>query len=89
MSDTEPHRISLLRAGAAGGFGLAALMILCWVGAFIPFSSPTHAYISLFTPAELHSVRALLEGTFWALLFGLVAGVVLATAYNLSARLER
>ena len=89
MSDTAPHRISILRAGAAGGLGMAVLMVLCWIGAFIPFSSPTHAYINLFTPAELHSVRALVEGTFWALLFGLVAGAVLATAYNLMARLER
>jgi hypothetical protein len=64
-------------------------MILCWIGAFVPFSSPTHAYISLFTPAEIHSVRALLEGTLWALLFGLVAGMTLAATYNLSARLER
>jgi hypothetical protein len=68
---------------------MAVLMVLCWIGAFVPFSSPTHAYINLFTPGELHSVRALLEGTAWALLFGLVAGVVLATAYNLMARFER
>jgi hypothetical protein len=89
MSDVTSHRISILRAGAAGGLGLAVLMLLCWIGAFIPFSSPTHAYINLFTPAELHSVRALMEGSFWALLFGLVAGVVFAAAYNLMARLER
>jgi len=89
MSDTAPHCISILRAGAAGDLGMAVLTLLCWIGAFVPFSSPTHAYINLFTPAELHSVRALLEGTAWALLFGLVAGAVLATAYNLLARLER
>jgi hypothetical protein len=89
MAEITPHRISAKRAGAAGGLGLAALMILCWIGAFVPFSSPTHAHISLFTPAEIHSVRALLEGTLWALLFGLVAGMTLAATYNLSARLER
>jgi len=89
MVDTSLHRVSVRRAGTATGLGFAILMVLCWLGAFIPFSSPTHAYISLFTPAAIHSVRALVEGTFWALLFGLVAGAVLATAYNLLARLER
>jgi hypothetical protein len=89
MTDATFHRISVWRAGAAAGLGFATLMVLCWIGAFIPFSSPTHGYISLFTPAEIHSVRALVEGTLWALLFGLVAGAVFATAYNLLAPHER
>ena len=89
MDGMSPHRISILRAGAASALGMAGLMILCWIGAFIPYSSPTHGYIRLFTPAEIHSVRALLEGTVWALLFGLVAGSVLAASYNMLARLER
>jgi len=89
MADTCSHRIIPLRASAAGGLGLAMLMILCWIGAFVPGTSPTHAFVGLFTPSELHSIRALAEGTLWAFLFGLVAGAVLAMAYNLSARLER
>lgn len=44
MSDTTPHRISILRVGAAGGVGLPGLMVLCRIGAFIPSSNPTHAY---------------------------------------------
>jgi hypothetical protein len=89
MTDVTLHRISVWRAGAAAGLAFSTLMVLCWIGAFIPFSSPTHGFISLFTPAEIHSVRALIEGTLWALLFGLVAGAILATSYNLLARLER
>jgi len=89
MANAGTHQMSVLRVSAAAGIGLAVLMVLCWVGAFIPFSSPTHAFIGLFTPAEMHSTQALLEGTFWAFLFGLVAGAVIAAAYNLLARLER
>lgn len=89
MADGSPRRINVVRAALATGVGLAVLMVLCWLGAFIPFASPTHAYVGLFTPAELHSVQALLEGTFWALLFGIVAGSVVAATYNAFARLDR
>ena len=89
MNINATRRLSVPRVALAAGAGLAVLMVLCWLGAFLPFGSPTHAYVSLFTPAELTSVQALLEGTFWSLGFGLIAGAVLATAYNLFAGLER
>jgi hypothetical protein len=89
MSDVANRRINVVRASAATGLGFAALMILCWIGAFIPFASPTHAYVGLFTPAELHSVRALMEGTLWAFLFGIVAGAIISLIYNSLAALER
>ena len=89
MAKAITHRISVLRASAAAGIGLAALMVLCWVGAFVPLSSPTHAFVGLFTLAELHSTQALFEGTFWAFLFGLVAGAAITIGYNLLDRLER
>ena len=85
----EPRRIHVVRVAVATGLGLAVLMILCWLGAFIPFASPTHAYVALFTPAELHSLRALLEGTSWSFLFGVLAGATIAIMYNVFARLER
>jgi hypothetical protein len=89
MTDHVRRGVSVTRVSAAAGVALAVLMILCWIGAFIPFASPTHAYVGLFTPAELHSARALLESTLWALLFGLIAGGVVAITYNSLARLER
>ena len=89
MADDVRRGLSVVRASAAAGVALGLLVILCWIGAFIPFASPTHAFIGLFTPADLHSTRALLEGTLWAFLFGLIAGAVIAITYNSLARLER
>ncbi|MEO6361196.1 MAG: hypothetical protein ABIO43_11585 [Sphingomicrobium sp.] len=54
----------------------------------LPFSSPTHAYVSLFTTAEISSVRALAEGTFWSLVFGMLAGAVISSFYNAFTRLQ-
>ena len=85
----EVRRINVVRTSLATGVALAVLLVLCWIGAFVPFASPTHSYVALFTAAELHSIEALIEGTLWALLFGLVAGAVLAMAYNLFSRFER
>jgi hypothetical protein len=67
----------------------AAIFVLCWLGTFIPFSSPTHAYISLFTNADVNSVRALFEGGCWSLLFGALVGAVFAIGYNATAFLDR
>ena len=89
MNTIASRRLSVVRVAVAAGVGLAVLMVLCWLGVFLPFGSPTHSYVALFTPAELSSVQALLEGTFWSLGFGLIAGAVLATAYNLLTWLER
>jgi hypothetical protein len=64
------HRIGVLRLALTGAITAALVFLLCWVGTFIPFSSPTHAYIGLFTPAEMSSVAALAQGICWSFLFG-------------------
>jgi hypothetical protein len=73
----------------AGGATAAIVFVLCWVGTFIPFSSPTHAYIGLFTNADVSSVQALAEGTCWSLLFGALVGAAFALIYNATAALGR
>jgi len=83
------HKISVLRLAVAGAITAALVFVLCWLGTFIPFSSPTHAYIDLFTPAEQNSVGALVEGVVWSFLFGGLSGAVLARVYNALARLDR
>lgn len=83
------HALSVSRLLVAGGVSAAAIFLLCWVGTFIPFSSPTHAYISLFTQADIGSVRALVEGGLWSLLFGAIVGSVFASVYNATSRLGR
>lgn len=79
----------VVRFALTGALASAGFFLLCWLGTFVPFASPTHGYIGLFTNAEMNSVAALLEGGVWALAFGAVAGALLALTYNLTGFLER
>jgi hypothetical protein len=83
------HILSVTRLLVAGGVTAGLVFVLCWLGTFVPFSSPTHAYISLFTPAQANSVQALVEGTLWSLLFGALVAGLFALIYNASAPLAR
>jgi hypothetical protein len=73
----------------ATGVTAAVIFLLCWLGSFVPFSSATHGYIALFTNAAVNSGAALVEGTSWSLLFGLMIGAVFALIYNATAPLGR
>ena len=83
------RRLGVIRVFAAGGLTASAVFVLCWLGTFIPFSSPTHAYISLFTTADVGSGLALVEGSCWSFLFGALVGGVFAVLYKLLAGLDR
>jgi len=83
------HSIGALRLGLTGAITASLIFILCWVGTLVPFSSPTHAYIGLFTPAETNSFLALCEGAAWSFLFGGLSGALFALIYNALAGLER
>ena len=85
----ETHFVSVARLAIAGGASAAVVFVLCWVGTFVPFSSPTHAYISLFTSAEISSGLALAQGFCWSLLFGALMGAVFALTYNATASIGR
>lgn len=85
----QSRDISVRRLVVASGATAATVFILCWLGTFVPFSSPTHAYIGLFTIAGPSSVQALTEGTLWSLLFGALVGGVFALIYNATAALAR
>jgi len=85
----QPHQIGVARLAATLGVGAALILVLCWVGTSIPVSSPTHAYIGLFTSAQASSGAALLEGSVWSFLFGALTGTVLAALYNLFALFDR
>ena len=89
MDVQETPRISIVRLAVAGGFTAAIAFVLCWLGTFVPFSSPTHAFISLFTAANVSSARALGEGALWSLLFGGLLGGLFGLVYNGTARLGR
>lgn len=81
--------MSVARLSVATGVSAAAIFVLCWIGTFVPFSSPTHAYIGLFTNADYSSATALFQGTCWSLLFGLIVGAVFSLIYNATAPLGR
>lgn len=81
--------ISVARLVASAGVASALIFILCWLGTFIPLSSPTHAYIGLFTTADVQSGAALVEGGLWSLLFGALTGGLFALVYNAFAGLGR
>jgi len=90
LRETEGgHTLSVVRLIIAGGVTAAVVFVLCWVGTFIPFSSPTHAYIGLFTNADISSGQALAEGSCWSLLFGALVGAAFAFIYNATASLGR
>lgn len=83
------HTLNVMRLIIASGVTAALVFVLCWLGTFVPFSSPTHAYISLFTNAEINSGLALVEGTCWSFLFGALVGGIFALIYNATAALEQ
>ena len=83
------ERLSVSRLLVAGAATALVTFLLCWIGTFVPFSSPTHAYVGLFTTAPLNSVGALAEGGLWSLLFGGLVGGLFAFVYNATARLGR
>ncbi len=84
-----PHRLNVMRLTVAGGLTAALMFAFCWVGTLLPYASPTHAYIALFTSAGMTSTAALTEGVLWSFLFGALSGALFALVYNLLVAFER
>lgn len=89
ISRNGAHTIGVARLAAAGAMTAAVVFALCWIGTFIAFSSPTHAYIGLFTSADTSSLEALAEGGGWSFLFGGLVGALFASLYNVLAGIDR
>lgn len=89
VEQSSTSHIGVVRLAATTGVAAGLIFVLCWIGTFISFASPTHAYIGLFTNAETQSIKALVEGGIWSLLFGLLSGGLIAALYNLFAGLDR
>lgn len=83
------HNLSVTRLLVTGAATGAVIFVLCWLGTFVPFGSPTHAFIPLFTNADISSARALVEGTFWSLLFAGLAATLFGVIYNRTGALAR
>jgi len=76
------RKIGVLRLALTGAITAGAFFALCWIGLFIPFGSPTHAYLGLFTNAEMTSTTALFQGLCWSVIFGGLLGGLTAFVYN-------
>lgn len=82
-------KANVLRLALTGALAAGAFYVICWLGAFLPLGPATHMYLKLFTNAEINSSVALVEGLCWSIAFGLIAGALIAFAYNLLAPLDR
>jgi hypothetical protein len=70
--------------GVAASAALVVLFVFCWlVAAFMPgLEGASHGWITLFTKAPVGSVRALIEGVIWSIVFGWVIAIVMVPTYN-------
>ena len=84
-SNTTRRKANILRFALTGALAASIFFTLCWLGALLPFGPATHMYLQLFTSVELSSGLALLQGLCWSLAFGLIAGALIASIYNLLA----
>lgn len=84
-----PNQIPPLRLAIASAATLSILFTLCWVGAAFWVTSPSHMFVALFTLTPVESWCSLCLGIASALVFGSLAGALLARIYNALAPFER
>lgn len=82
-------RANVFRIAVTGAFAAGIFFAICWLGAFLPIGPAPHMYLALFTTAEITSSLALIQGLCWSLVFGVIAGSLIAFIYNLLAPLDR
>jgi len=84
MIDIAKNRtLSLLGSAMALSVALVVLFVACAiVGLVAPDLRFAHAWIGLFTTAQMNSPQAWLEGLFFSLVLGIVAGSIFAAVHN-------
>ena len=82
------RRVNVVRFALTGALASTVFFVLCWLGALLPFGPATHMYLQLFTNSDVSSGAALFQGVCWSLVFGLVAGALIAFFYNSLALLD-
>lgn len=86
---THMHRIAPMRLAATGALFTGIFYILCWTGAALGIVPVTHMYLNLFSNAPMGSTAMLADGALWSVLFGLLAGGLIALIYNGLGGLDR
>lgn len=69
-----------------GAFVLGALFVLCWVTSAYGNIEVPSAFVRLFTTQPVDSMTAFYQGLFWALVFGALAGALIALGSYLFRR---
>jgi hypothetical protein len=84
MIDIGKNRtLSLLGSAAALSVALVIVFVVCAITALVaPGIQFAHAWIGLFTVAPVPSPQAWLEGLFFSLALGIVAGSIYAAVHN-------
>jgi hypothetical protein len=86
---SHSHRLGVLRFATTGALFLGVFYILCWSGAALGIVPVSHMYLQLFSNAPMPSTAMLIEGAIWSVVFGLLAGALIALLYNALGRLDR
>ncbi len=84
MIDIPKNRtLSLLGSTLALSVALIVVFLVCaMVAVIVPDLRFAHAWIALFTVAPVNSAQAWLEGLFFSLALGIVAGSIFAAVHN-------
>jgi hypothetical protein len=83
------HRLGPVRLAVTGALFMGGFYILCWTGAALGIVPVTHMFLQLFSDAPMPSTAMLVEGAVWSVLFGLLAGALIALIYNALGSLDR
>jgi hypothetical protein len=79
----DKSKLDLMAFGWALSGALVVLLAVCEAAAVIlPGWQLTHAWLALFSSAEVGSLRNLIEGIIASAIFGWITAAVLVTIYN-------
>lgn len=88
--ERKPENLAVLRLATTGAITLFAFFVICWIAVLLGVPAAPHAYLGLFTDAaNPASGTALVQGLIWSVVFGFVAGGLLALVYNRLGKVGR
>ena len=75
--------VHILALGWALTATFVLLYVLCWLAAVLfPNAALTHAWLGLYSTAPVGSVRGLVEGIIWNILFAWISALTFGMTYN-------
>jgi hypothetical protein len=76
-------KLDTIALGWASSATLVVMMLLCQAAAFaFPGWPLAHVWLTLFSAAEIGTMRNLAEGVAFSLIMGWIVAIVLASVYN-------